>query len=102
MDYIKLSDKDFPVRWDFMALKEYKAMTKNDALVKFENSTENVIALAFCGIKHGHRFLSEKFELKSEDIAGLMLPRDIHAIVDLFAKQNNVEPVSEGELMPTE
>ena len=102
MDHVTLSEKEFPVRWDFLALKEYKAMTKNDALVSFENSTENVIALAFCGIKHGYRFLGEKFDMKPDEIAGLMLPRDLAVIVQLFAKQNKIESVAEGEPRPTE
>jgi hypothetical protein len=101
MDNITIADATYPVRWDMLALKEYKALTKNDAIAGFEGTTENLIALVYVGIKGGSRLSGEKFEMKQDDIAAILMPKEIKAIVKVFGEQCGLSSSVEGELKPS-
>ncbi|HYG02104.1 MAG TPA: hypothetical protein VD927_06630 [Chryseosolibacter sp.] len=109
-DLIKLSGKDYPIRFDMAALKEYKAITNNDVLSGFENTTDNIITLAYCVLKSGHRFNNptNEFQFSIEQVSGLIEVADIPKItkkllqslgidVDKINKQvKEIEPTDES------
>jgi hypothetical protein len=101
MDLITVGGKEYPVRWDMAALKEYKSFTKNDAISGFEGTTENILALVFYGIKGGYRFTEQKFDLTSEALAAAMMPREIKPIIKVFGEQCGLSTSVEGELKPS-
>lgn len=100
MDSIKLGDEEFPVRWDFLALKEYKQLAKNDAIANFETTTENISTLVWAGIKGGYRLKGDKFDFTQDQIAAKILPRDMKPIMKVFAYQCGTDEVP-GEVMPS-
>jgi hypothetical protein len=102
MDYITLSDKQYPLRFDLRALKEYKAKTKNDVLEEFKATTENIIALAYCAIKSGYKFSNEDgSKLTEELVADITTVRDLKKITAaLIAQTSSNEEPSEGEGKP--
>jgi hypothetical protein len=81
MESIKLNGKDYPIRFDFRALKEYKSKTKNDVLVKFDSSTDNIITLSYCSLKSGALNNSEEFGMSEEDVSKLVTIKDMMLIV---------------------
>lgn len=91
MDKIQFLNKDYPIRFDFRALKEFKTITGNDVLKTFDSSdTDNIITLAFTALKSGH-FLqnptSPEFPLTIEHVSSLISLRDMKKIVDAFTEE---------------
>jgi hypothetical protein len=83
------------------ALKEYKYLTKNDAISSFEGTTENILALVYVGIKGGYRFLNEKKEIKQDELAGKLMPRELKDIIKVFQEQCGLSQESPGEIVPS-
>jgi hypothetical protein len=102
MDEIQLSGKAYPFRFDMRALKEYKAKTKNDILIGFDQSTENVIALTFCAIKSGLKFRGEDFsKLTEDDIADIVTVADLKLITSALISQVGGGGDDQGEAKPS-
>jgi hypothetical protein len=92
MEKIKLSGKEYPIRFDFRALKEYKSITKNDLLVDFEQSTDNVAALAYVALKSGYyeeNPNASDFNLNEESVSRICAVGDLMKIVNAFMKEIN-------------
>jgi hypothetical protein len=101
MQTIELSGDKYPIRFDFRALKEYKAITKNDVLTGFESNTENVITLTYCALKSGHIYNKKtQFELTEDAVAGIIDVSDLNKITTLLVQQigfNNPKEKEEQE-----
>lgn len=91
MHYIELNGEKYPLRFDMRALKEYKSLSGNDVLVGFDHKTENIIHLAFCGIKSG--FLLEKMEFKmtDEELSSVIGIGDLKKLINSLHEQMGID-----------
>lgn len=90
MEKINLSGKEYPIRFDFRALKEYKAITKNDILISFDQNTDNVVTLTYVALKSG--FMEENpnatnFNLDEEGVSKIVALGDMMKVVNAFLKE---------------
>jgi hypothetical protein len=93
MESINLSGNNYPIRFDFRALKEYKSISKNDALTGFQNNTENIVTLTYCALKSGHMFKDKRndFTLTEEQVSEILGVRDMFKVVDAFMKEVGID-----------
>jgi hypothetical protein len=97
MTNINISGKNYPLRFDMRALKEYKSLTKNDVLVQFENNSDNVVTLTYCAIKSGYLFDKATFTITEEEVAEMLLISDIEKITNALIYQMGIKPGEPGE-----
>jgi hypothetical protein len=113
MDNINLSGKNYPIRFDFRALKEYKSISNNDALTGFVNNTDNIVTLTYCALKSGQLFNDKKveFTMTEEDVSSILGVGDTMKVVNAFLEEVGVkgdqdkadksEPEKPGEVSGT-
>lgn len=98
MDTINLSGKNYPIRFDFRALKEYKSISKNDVLLGFEQTTENIITLTFCALKSGHLFSSTtEFAMSEDGVSSVLSLPDMANVVKALIEQLGVSNLNDDK-----
>jgi hypothetical protein len=99
MTNINLSGKNYPLRFDMRALKEYKSISKNDVLVQFDNNTDNVVTLTYCAIKSGYLFEKQTFTITEEEVSSMIELSDISKITKALIEQLGINPSEKGEIV---
>ena len=91
MEYIELSGAKYPIRFDFRALKEFKALTKSDVLKGFDaKDTDNLIVLTYVGLKSGFYFANpsaKECPITEEDISRMVAVSDMVIVISAFMKE---------------
>lgn len=85
MDNIELSGKKYPIRFDFRALREFKALTKNDVLKNFDaKDTDNIITLTYVALKSGFFFTNPNAQdcpINEEQVSRLVSLSDMKQVI---------------------
>lgn len=106
MEHIELSGAQYPIRFDFRALKEFKALTGADVLKGFDSQdSDNIVALTFTAIKSGYYFSNPKAvdcPITIEDVSRMVAFGDMVKVISAFMKevQGIVPQATEGESTP--
>jgi hypothetical protein len=93
MDNIELSGKKYPIRFDFRALKEFKALTGNDVLKEFDpKDSHNIVILTYTALKSGFFFVNPSAQacpITEEDVSRLLSIRDVSKVIAAFMEEVN-------------
>lgn len=103
MEHIELSGTKYPIRFDFRALKEFKALTGADVLKGFDaKDSDNILALTYTAIKSGYYFTNPKAQecpITQEDVSRVVGIGDMQKIIAAFMQEISgiVPKDSEGD-----
>lgn len=103
MEHIELSGTKYPIRFDFRALKEFKALTGADVLKGFDSQDiNNIVALTYTAIKSGYYSTNPKAAecpITEEEVSRNAEFKDMVKIINAFMKevQGIIPQSKEGE-----
>lgn len=89
-DSIQLSGKNYPIRFDFRALKEFKGLTGHDVLKGFDaKDTDHIITLTYTALKSGFILNNPNSEclLTIDQVSQMISLRDMKRVIDAFLNE---------------
>ena len=107
MDYVKVNGKTRPFLLGMAAISEVERITGQNCFTeKISVTTEFMVAITFCGFKHGARREGIPYKETFDDVADLMdedvniTSQAMKLYMKQVLKQEPKEEGSEGEVQP--
>ena len=99
MKKVELGGKDRPIRFSYLCLKEIcgKCKLKLSELNQLGTEIDHVGIIAYYGLKHGAKSISEKFNYKISDIEEWIDNEEFSKINEIFEAFQFDQPQGEGK-----